>query len=127
MNKIILSTLATLMILTSQAAMATPGDVACTGTVGGKLALDVLIGYDNHESGASLIQVTAKGEVIFSSSEVKSRLISSGTVLTAESNGSEVGILIEGIDDETGKAQAVMGLAISGGLKAHAIELTCDM
>lgn len=127
MTKMMLSTLAAVMILTSQAAMATPGDVPCTGTVGGKLALDVLIGYDNHESGASLIQVTARGEVIFSSTSVKSQLISSGTVLIAQSNGSEVGILVEGIDDETGEAKAVMDIAIAGGLKANAVELTCEM
>ncbi|AGH94648.1 hypothetical protein [Pseudobdellovibrio exovorus] len=126
MTKVLTATLATLMILASQSALATPGDIGCKGTVGGKLELNVLIGYNYHGQGAVLIDVTAKDDLIFSSSDVKSLVMANETLLSADSGSSTVDIVLKKTNDD-GTTNAIMDIAISGGLKAYSVNLTCEM
>lgn len=115
-------------------AHATPGDIGCTGTLGGRVALEVLIGYDNHgQINPSLLELTARGEKIFSSASPRWTMENVGTedepfmnsVLKAESGGSYVSIRFPEQDPEADTTEAIMEFAISGGLKANYVEITC--
>lgn len=130
-----LSLLLGLMTLAAAlSAQATPGDVGCTGTLGGRVALEVLIGYDNHgQINPSLLELTARGEKIFSSTSPQWTMENVGTeeepfmnsVLKAESGGSYVSIRYPEQDPDADTISAIMEFAISGGLKASYVEITC--
>lgn len=122
-------------LATALSAQATPGDIGCTGTLGGRVALEVLIGYDNHgQIDPSLLELTARGEKIFSSTSPKWSMVNVGTedqpfmnsVLSAESGGSYVSIRYPEQDPDAETTSAIMEFAISGGLKASYVEITCS-
>lgn len=120
----------------SLSALATPGDVGCTGSLGGRVPLEVLIGYDNHgEVNPALLELTARGEKIFSSKSPRWSMVNVGTeeepfmnsVLSAENeDGSYVSIRYPEQDATSDTTEAIMEFTIKGGLRALYVEITCN-
>lgn len=117
-------------------ALATPGDVGCTGSLGGRVPLEVLIGYDNHgEVNPSLLELTARGEKIFSSKSPRWSMVNVGTeeepfmnsVLSAENeDGSYVSIRYPEQDATSDTTEGIMEFTVKGGLRALYVEITCN-
>lgn len=127
---------ALLTLAFSFSSLATPGDVGCTGSLGGRVPLEVLIGYDNHgQVNPALLELTARGEKIFSSKNPRWSMVNVGTeeepfmntVLSAENeDGSYVSIRYPEQDSTSDTTLGIMEFTIKGGLRALYVEITCQ-
>lgn len=127
---------ALLTLAFSFSALATPGDVGCTGSLGGRVPLEVLIGYDNFgQTNPALLELTARGEKIFSSKNPRWSMVNVGTeeepfmnmVLSAENeDGSYVSIRYPEQDATSDTTLGIMEFTIKGGLRALYVEITCQ-
>lgn len=132
-----LSLISALLILAfSFSAQATPGDVGCTGSLGGRVPLEILIGYDNFgQVNPALLELSARGEKIFSSKTPRWGMVNVGTedepfmntVLSAETeDGSYVKIRYPEQDQTADTTMGIMEFTIKGGLRALYVEITCQ-
>lgn len=117
-------------------AMATPGDIGCTGNLNGK-KIDLLLGYDVHgQDEPALIQVSEDGKVVFESHDVSLSL----EVFAADPNNPVIeAVTWEASDEEStaivrvpeqGKGELSVVLTVetdSGLFKVNELEMGCDI
>lgn len=113
-------------------ASATPGDLGCEATIGGK-KVEVLIGYDNHGQPASLLEVTVAGKKELSTTNVESGMINVGTedepfmnnYISGKNEQGSVFIRIPEQNPEAGQLEIFLSVDIPNVISIDGVEAAC--
>ena len=121
--------------LMSSVALATPGDVLCTGQLATGESIEVLLGYDAHgQDVPSLVEVSKDQQVVFTSDEVSGGMVNMGsddmpflnTVWVANDEESTATVRVPEQDPDADSLSVILTVLTDSGLfSVEELELEC--